>query len=40
MAALGFLNQSNAPTEEAKAALSTDLENSSQDILLITVLFS
>ena len=29
MAVQGFLNQSNTPTEEAKAALPTDLENPS-----------
>ena len=39
MAVLGFLNQSNAPTEEAKAALPTDLENPSQDIVDTTVIF-
>ena len=39
MVALGFLNQSNAPTEEAKAVLPTDLENLSQDIVDKTVIF-
>ena len=33
MVALGFLNQSNAPTEEAKTALPTDLENPSQEVI-------
>ena len=39
MGVLGFLNQSNAPTKETKAALPTDLENPSQDILDTTVIF-
>ena len=39
MVALGFLNQSNAPTEEAKAVVPTDLENLSQDIVDKTVIF-
>ncbi len=39
MAALGFLNQSNAPTEEAKAALPMDLESPSSDTIDKTVIF-
>ena len=40
MVALGFLNQSNAPTEEVKAVLPTDLvKNLSQDIVDKTVIF-
>ena len=39
MAALGFLNHSNAPTEKAKAVLPTDLENISQYIVDKTVIF-
>ena len=38
MAALGFINQSNATTEEAKAVLPTDLENLSQHIIYKTVI--
>ena len=40
MAALGFLNQSNTPTEEAKAVLPTDLENLSQDFVDKAVFFT
>ena len=39
MAALGFLNRSNAPTEEAKAALPMDLESPSSEIIDKTVIF-
>ena len=39
MVALGFLNQSNAPTEEAKAALPTDLVSPSPEIIDKTVIF-
>ena len=39
MSAIGFLNQSNAPTEEAKAALPIDLESPSSDITDKTIIF-
>ena len=39
MFVLGFLNQSNAPTEEAKATFPTDLESPSQETIDKTVIF-
>ena len=38
MVGLGFLNQHNAPTEEAKQALPSDLECPSSDVLDKTVI--
>ena len=39
MVALGFLNTNNAPTEEAKQALPSDLECPSQEVVDKTVVF-
>ena len=39
MFALGFLNEGNVPTEKAKAALPTDLESPSKEIIDKTVIF-
>ena len=39
MFVLGFLNESNAPTEEAKATFPTDLESPSQETFDKTVIF-
>ena len=38
MVALGFLNGSNAPTEEAKQALPTDLDPPRPEVMEKTVL--
>ena len=38
MVALGFLNRDNAPTDEARNALPTDLEHPSQEIMSKTVI--
>ena len=39
MFVLGFLNESNAPTEEAKPTFPTDLESPSQETIDKTVIF-
>ena len=39
MVSLGFLNQDNAPNDDAKAALPDDLECPSQEVIDKTVIF-